>query len=140
MSKKRRRGWADGKAFGAEQRERRIRRFAGPVTRAKLLQLYQNRCGYCGKKINDSTANIDHIFPWKRGGTTRIGNLAPACKDCNKKKGNMDLISFVVAHGPVYDVRLMRKFEGQARWHRQSALIEEADQLLDWLPRPKEAQ
>jgi 5-methylcytosine-specific restriction endonuclease McrA len=30
---------------------------------------------------------MDHIVPLARGGTTTPGNVVPACKDCNKKKG-----------------------------------------------------
>ena len=31
---------------------------------------------------------IDHIIPRAYGGKTEIGNLVPACKDCNGEKAD----------------------------------------------------
>ncbi len=44
-------------------------------------------CYYCQKKFPPKELTMDHIVPLARGGTTTPGNVVPACKDCNKKKG-----------------------------------------------------
>lgn len=31
---------------------------------------------------------IDHIIPWKHGGTIHPSNLQTLCETCNKRKGN----------------------------------------------------
>jgi len=136
MSNRRRKGSPKSKALAHEERERLARRYAGPVTRAKLLRLHGYRCSYCGRRVTNKTANIDHIVPWKRGGTTRMSNLIPSCWNCNKLKGNMSLVDFAFGFGSFYDARLMRKLEGQVRWLRECAVIDEAKQLLGWLPWP----
>jgi 5-methylcytosine-specific restriction endonuclease McrA len=37
------------------------------------------------------SATLDHIFPWARGGTNDVGNLACACWVCNQVKGELTL-------------------------------------------------
>lgn len=46
------------------------------------------RCWYCDKRLKLGTVTIDHIMPVHRGGNLDLGNLAPACKPCNLRKGN----------------------------------------------------
>ncbi|MDY6820277.1 MAG: HNH endonuclease [Deferribacterota bacterium] len=43
-------------------------------------------CYYCGKKFPQSELTMDHIIPLIRGGKTKKGNIAVACKECNNKK------------------------------------------------------
>lgn len=60
-------------------------------------------CAYCGMSLmsddavrrNDgrvpsgtSRMVVDHVVPRARGGKDAIGNLAPACSDCNCIKGS----------------------------------------------------
>ena len=87
------------------------RRFAGPAIRAYLLEHGDFRCGYCGEPITNDTANIDHVKPWKYGGTTRPKNLVAACHACNKAKCNMGISTFYLMHGPFRDQRLNKKAE-----------------------------
>jgi len=49
----------------------------------RLCARYDNRCAYCGqaKKLT-----MDHIIPVVRGGRHSIGNLIPACRNCNAQK------------------------------------------------------
>lgn len=49
----------------------------------KILYFYRNACAYCG-----STDRIEreHVIPVTRGGRDAIGNVVPACFDCNRSK------------------------------------------------------
>lgn len=42
-------------------------------------------CQICGVKDN---LTFDHIFPWIRGGTNEMHNMAILCKSCNEGKGS----------------------------------------------------
>ena len=46
-------------------------------------------CQYCHMKFTKEEITIDHMFPIDFGGPTITNNLLPACKECNKEKGNM---------------------------------------------------
>lgn len=49
----------------------------------------RERCYYCGKPIFPSKLTVDHKIPRSLGGPTIPNNLAPTCKACNSRKGNM---------------------------------------------------
>lgn len=53
--------------------------------RIKTLEKYYNRCNECGSYRN---LEIDHIYPFSKGGKTELSNLQVLCKTCNLKKGN----------------------------------------------------
>lgn len=44
-----------------------------------------HRCVYCGTV--DGPFQIDHKFPWSRGGRHELDNLCVACLECNAAKG-----------------------------------------------------
>lgn len=62
----------------------------------RLISEYGDTCFYCGcsvqphnvKKVNGFT--LDHIKAKSKGGTAMV----TACKDCNEKKADMDLVEF----------------------------------------------
>lgn len=45
-------------------------------------------CFKCGKKLNITSATLDHIIPRSRGGSNGLDNLRLACQPCNEKRGN----------------------------------------------------
>lgn len=55
------------------------------------------RCWYCGKQCKFPPADlmermtIDHMTPWRSGGSHGIENLVPACFSCNSVKRNRDI-------------------------------------------------
>lgn len=59
---------------------------AGYEIREYLLEKFQRKCAYCGAE--NIPLEVEHIYPKSKGGTNRIDNLAIACNDCNKDKGN----------------------------------------------------
>lgn len=46
--------------------------------------------GLCAYGCGRSAGSSDHIWPVARGGTSRPGNLVPACVSCNSSKGDGD--------------------------------------------------
>ena len=55
--------------------------------RAKVFALKGSECVYCGA----DACHVDHQTPRARGGSDDIGNLVPACAECNISKGMMTL-------------------------------------------------
>ena len=48
-----------------------------------ILELYDNRCAYCGA---EGDLQQDHIIPIARGGKHEAANVAPSCRRCNSFK------------------------------------------------------
>jgi HNH endonuclease len=49
----------------------------------RLLNRYDGRCAYC--RMARAT-DQDHVIPLSRGGRHMIGNILPACRNCNAQK------------------------------------------------------
>ncbi len=64
----------------------------GYEVREYLLEKWQRKCAYCGKK--DIPLEVEHINPRVRGGTDRVSNLAIACRPCNQRKGDQTAAEF----------------------------------------------
>ena len=55
-------------------------------SQAWLNQVNVGLCHYCGQKFSPAQLTMDHIVPLARGGISRLGNVVPACKACNRDK------------------------------------------------------
>lgn len=55
-----------------------------PGVRAAIYERDGHRCRACGAP---EPLQIDHIFPWSRGGTDEPSNLQTLCAPCNQSKG-----------------------------------------------------
>lgn len=59
------------------------------IRRYQAIQRQNGQCAYCGREINYSTAEMDHIVPRKGAGSTNNrANLVATCRDCNSSKSN----------------------------------------------------
>jgi 5-methylcytosine-specific restriction endonuclease McrA len=56
-------------------------------------------CPYCGGAINQSDAQLDHIYPVSKGGLSTEENLVFVCSSCNRKKSNDTIRSFIEGAG-----------------------------------------
>jgi 5-methylcytosine-specific restriction protein A len=54
--------------------------------RPKIFSRTNGFCFYCEKKLDPFHWQIDHVWPYRMGGTHEIINLVPSCKDCNEDK------------------------------------------------------
>jgi|TARA_B100001059_G_C17664632_1_gene491265 5-methylcytosine-specific restriction enzyme A len=81
--------YADRKGISLEElRNLRAYRRARQIpksTRKYVLQRDNYQCQYCGSQFN---LEIDHIFPFSRGGGHEPENLQVLCKNCNLSKSN----------------------------------------------------
>lgn len=56
------------------------------VTREAVYARTGGRCWLCRRPLGDAW-EVDHVIPVSRGGPHVLGNLMPACEDCNGRKG-----------------------------------------------------
>ncbi len=50
-----------------------------------VVEQHGGACLYCGR--TDRPLTRDHVVSLKRGGPNDIGNIVPACRSCNSRKG-----------------------------------------------------
>lgn len=64
----------------------------GGARAARLRKLtretYGDICHLCGQPIAEGQFSADHLIPRSLGGTDDIGNLRPAHRRCNSRRGN----------------------------------------------------
>jgi 5-methylcytosine-specific restriction endonuclease McrA len=61
---------------------------------ARLWGRYASACAYCGEA--SALLHQEHVLPISRGGTDGIGNLVPACPDCNLAKGDRTVMEWAL--------------------------------------------
>jgi 5-methylcytosine-specific restriction endonuclease McrA len=57
-------------------------------TKKAIMERDNFICQYCGKKLSNREATIDHIIPKKMKGGNTWDNMVCSCEKCNKKKGD----------------------------------------------------
>lgn len=64
-----------------------------PGIRFEVLRRADFSCSYCGRsvRVHNVVLHVDHVLPWRLGGTTVWENLTSACQDCNLGKGGRPL-------------------------------------------------
>lgn len=62
--------------------------------RLELHKKYNGHCAYCGREINITQMQADHIVPIHVGGLDAIENMNPACRSCNHAKATLDMEKF----------------------------------------------
>lgn len=55
--------------------------------RKEVFSRSRGRCGYCSRRIYETTFHCDHRIPWHAGGKTVLSNLIASCRKCNLAKG-----------------------------------------------------
>ena len=75
--------------------------------RRGIFAAWGNCCAYCGQAAD----TLDHVLPLARGGLTVPGNLIPACRCCNLRKGHAEVLAWFRSHHgwtPEREARLLR--------------------------------
>lgn len=62
----------------------------------RLVARHQGRCFYCSTK---GPMSMDHVIPISRGGRHSIGNILPACINCNSQKYNSTVMEWRMRGG-----------------------------------------
>jgi len=70
----------------------------------KNIYLRDNyKCQYCGIRVTESTASIDHVIPQSKGGRGGWANLTTACRRCNSAKSDRsDMLPSTMPYKPDY--------------------------------------
>lgn len=73
-------------------------RGSGSTNRRRMRFLYPDgRCSYCGERMRRGDDTVDHVVPRAAGGAQLgLGNMVPACKRCNNRKGDLSLLEFLL--------------------------------------------
>jgi hypothetical protein len=64
-------------------------RTVGSSQRQRIFTRDGHVCRYCGE--DEGPFEIDHMFPFSRGGGDEDENLVVACKKCNRSKGDLTI-------------------------------------------------
>ncbi|MFE7397994.1 HNH endonuclease [Streptomyces sp. NPDC057557] len=80
-------------------RLRRAEPESGP-SRRDVLRRWEElewwACAYCDASFGPMVvAEVDHITPVAKGGVHEWSNLAPACRECNQAKSDMDMSDWI---------------------------------------------
>jgi hypothetical protein len=54
------------------------------IDRRRIYDLDGGICAYCGKEVDFENCDIDHIYPFNRGGADDEKNLTVQCSKCKK--------------------------------------------------------
>jgi len=55
-------------------------------SRINIYARDENTCQYCGRQLQRTLLNLDHVIPRARGGRTTWENVVCSCIECNLKK------------------------------------------------------
>ena len=65
-------------------------------TRNAVIARRGRHCLYCGKgPLYRRALHIDHVVPKAMGGGDDVRNLVPACRTCNQRKHDKDVLLYV---------------------------------------------
>lgn len=60
--------------------------FTKPEKRKEIFERDDYTCFYCGEKVTDKNATLDHLTPQHKGGKHSKDNLKTSCLTCNSVK------------------------------------------------------
>jgi 5-methylcytosine-specific restriction endonuclease McrA len=99
----------------AQMRDSVAIQVTGRQIRARFAE-FGHRCAYCGA---DGDLHIEHVVPISRGGPHSIGNIIPACKDCNYSKRDSEVETWYRSQ-PFFSELRWRKICRVLGWQRSS--------------------
>jgi len=71
-------------------------------------------CAYCGKPDHRAAElELEHVIPISKGGGHHLGNIVPACSQCNSKKRSSDALAWYQ----------QQSFYSETRWKKICAIL-----------------
>ncbi len=65
--------------------------FKNPANRKLIFERDGYKCHYCGIKVDENNATLDHVIPISKGGNNSKENLVACCFECNSIKSGKTL-------------------------------------------------
>jgi 5-methylcytosine-specific restriction endonuclease McrA len=102
----------------AKSKARKVAQRGGTPTHLLPTHLWQHwvrfdhRCAYCGC-IGD--LEIEHVVPISKGGQHHLGNIVPACTQCNSSKRSNDALQWYKT----------RSYYSEARWNKIQSVLQQ---------------
>ena len=122
-------------ALNARAKQTRVRGRLRPADlRGRILES-GGRCEWCGKPLINAAFELDHIISLKQRGSNCAENLAVACPDCNRQKGQKHParfaaeISLKTRRKTLLVERILRQFAMESL--EQASLFAEPDALAE---------
>ena len=89
--------------------------------RHEVYMKYDGHCAYCGCELDEKKFDVDHFLPviefdgkMEYPERDTFGNLMPACKMCNFRKGNSSIEN--LRHWAEHQVEILRRDSPQFRF------------------------
>ena len=85
---------AIGNAMREHKREitgARRRKSLSKDMRREVYEMYGGHCAYCGREIDITEMQVDHVQAVYLGGNDEMANYRPACRQCNFYKSTMSV-------------------------------------------------
>lgn len=82
---------------------------------------FDHCCAYCGTK---GDLHMEHVIPISKGGEHHLGNIVPACQDCNYSKGRSEVEAWYGSQ-PFFD---------QTRWYYIQSVLARSQPSFEQLP------
>lgn len=95
-----------------------------PLSKSLRFEVFKRdrfKCQYCGRGIDETILEVDHVTPVAEGGENDITNLVTSCRDCNRGKGKKLLSDSSVA-------QVSRKQVEESADH-----IEQSQMFVQWI-------
>ncbi len=70
-----------------DSKTEKLSRYITASVRVDVLSRDGYKCVFCGRNSQETSLEIDHIFPFSQGGSNKPDNLQTLCIDCNRGKG-----------------------------------------------------
>ncbi|ETR68475.1 MAG: hypothetical protein OMM_04539 [Candidatus Magnetoglobus multicellularis str. Araruama] len=100
--------------------------------RKQLLKMSNSSCAYCGKKIGNSSLDVDHYLPLSQFPYIAYCwyNLIPACKACNQSSKRDFIPSSIKSKIIVEDI-VANTIENKLLYNHKNLLTELHDRIIE---------
>ena len=78
-----------------------------------MMNFFDWKCAYSGKKLTNDNRSIDHIISLNNNGLNEIWNCVPMLKNLNSSKSSSEMISWYKGQEFFNIDRLMKIYEWQ---------------------------
>ena len=100
--RKRYKGLKNFVVIGLRYAGKTVKRRTAGYAKKEILNRKNNKCLYCGNRMDEENATSDHIIPISKRGNNCQVNLVVCCRRCNSDRGNTDFATYMRRRNPLY--------------------------------------